>query len=187
MAKIGDFIKNPIKTFANSKPVKRICKNYRENNSKFITGFSVASIVTKDGYGCYIYVKQNQNNKSIPEEKRKFLSGLDLATGTLMIAAQLLAYATVSKKAVQKKIFEKALGKYFNKDFQKLLSQKTNLEDNPERFQKEFEKYKENIFVAFTHLFTLVLTTILAKRVLVPFIATPMADKLQKHFDKKAS
>ena len=106
MAKIGDFIKNPIKTFANSKPVKRICKNYRENNSKFITGFSVASIVTKDGYGCYIYVKQNQNNKSIPEEKRKFLSGLDLATGTLMIAAQLLAYATVSKKAVQKKIFE---------------------------------------------------------------------------------
>ena len=26
MAKIGDFIKNPIKTFANSKPVKRICK-----------------------------------------------------------------------------------------------------------------------------------------------------------------
>lgn len=186
MAKIGDFIKNPIKTFANSKPVKRICKNYRENNSKFITGFSVASIVAKDGYGCYIYVKQNQNNKSIPEEKRKFLSGLDLATGTLMIAAQLLAYATVSKKAVQKKIFEKALGKYFNKDFQKLLSQKTNLEDNPERFQKEFEKYKENIFVAFTHLFTLVLTTILAKRVLVPFIATPMADKLQKHFDKKA-
>ena len=78
------------------------------------------------------------------------------------------------------------MGKYFNKDFQKLLSQKTNLEDNPERFQKEFEKYKENIFVAFTHLFTLVLTTILAKRVLVPFIATPMADKLQKHFDKKS-
>lgn len=188
MTKIMRVINAPVKAFANSKLMEKVCKNYRENNSKFITALSVGALVTKDAYGCYVYVKQNENNKSIPEDKRKFISALDLANGSLMVAVQLLAYATIAKKTTQAKIFDKALGKFFNTQRTEKLEQKI-LKSNPkitkDEFQSAFAKYKENTALAFTHLFTLVTTTILAKRVFVPFIATPMADKMKQWFIKE--
>src|SRR5574344_1025118 len=175
-------INKPLKTFANSKSMEFVCKKYRENNSKFITALSVGSIVAKDGYGCFIYVYQNEHNKNIPEDKRKFLSGLDIANGSLMILAQILAYMTISKKAVQSRIFNKVLGKYFNaENFSKIQK---NMKNVPE-FKKAFDKNKEDVEVAFTHFVTLLTTTILAKRVIVPYIATPLADLYKKKFEKK--
>ena len=190
MAKIMKVINAPIKTFANSKLMEKVCKNYRDNNSKFITALSVGALVSKDAYGCYIYVKQNENNKAIPENKRKFISALDLANGSLMILAQLLAYATIAKKTTQAKIFDKALGKFFTPQRTEKLEQKilkTNPEITKDEFQRAFTKYKENTALAFTHLFTLATTTIFAKRILVPFIATPMADKMKQWFIKEDS
>lgn len=181
MSRIGKIIETPIKKFANSNLMEKVCKQYRENNSKFITGFSVGALVTKDAYGCFEYVRQNQNNKNIPPEKRKFISALDLLNGTMMIGTQLLAYATIAKKTTQSKIFDKALGKYFNAKNYKKIKAKT-----PELTVKDFKTYKDNISTAFTHLFTLATTTILAKRVIVPLIATPMADKLKDKFEKNA-
>lgn len=180
MSKISSIAAQPIKAFANSSLMEKVCKQYRNNNSKFITGFSVGALVAKDAYGCYVYVKQNQNNKNISPEKRKFISALDLLNGAMMTGVQLLAYATIAKKTTQAKIFDKALGKYFNeKSFEKL---KTKI---PEMKKEDFNFYKENISLAFTHLFTLTTTAIFAKRVLVPFIATPAADKLKDVFEKK--
>src|SRR5574344_623963 len=176
-------INKPLKTFANSKSMEFVCKKYRENNSKFITALSVGSIVAKDSYGCFIYVWQNEHNKNIPKDKKKFISGLDIANGSLMILAQILAYMTISKKAVQAKLFDKVLGKYFKiENFQKIQKNMKNI--NAKDFQKSFDKNKEDIEVAFTHFATLLTTTILAKRVIVPYIATPLADFYKKTVDK---
>ena len=178
MSKINKIIETPIKKFANSNIMEKICKQYRENNPKFITSFSVGSLIAKDTYGCYEYVRQNQKNKNIPEEKRNFISALDLLNGTMMIGIQLLTYATIAKKTNQSKVFDKFLGKYFNvTNFKKI---KIN---NPEITAKDFKTYKNNISTAFTHLFSLITTTILAKRVIVPIIATPLADKLKNKFE----
>ena len=173
---------NPLKSFANSKMVESVCKQYRKNNSKFITGLSVASIVAKDAYGCYVYVWQNEHNKNIPKDKKKFISGLDIANGVLMILAQIGAYLTISKRATQLKIFEKVLGKYFTPERYSKIEQNIckKLKTNDKKLiKKEFENYKNNIETAFTHFSTLLTTTIFAKRVLVPFVATPLADKIK--------
>ena len=87
--------------FANSNLIKSIAKNYEKNNTKFIEGVAVTSIVLKDAVGCYMYVNQSLNNKKIPEEKRAFVAALDLANGGLMIAAQLIAFKTISNPKIQ--------------------------------------------------------------------------------------
>src|SRR5574344_1981631 len=175
-------INKPLKTFANSKSMEFVCKKYRENNSKFITALSVGSIVAKDSYGCFIYVWQNEHNKNIPQNKKKFISGLDIANGSLMILAQILAYMTISKKAVQAKIFDKAFGKYFNTENYTKIQQKLLQNGHTEKDIKQaLIKNKEDIEVAFTHFVTLLTTTILAKRVIVPYVATPLADIYKKH------
>ena len=136
---------SPLKSFANSKPMEYVCKKYRENNSKFITALSVGSIVAKDGYGCFVYVWQNEHNKNIPEDKKKFISGLDIANGTLMVLAQILAYMTISKRAFQLKVFDKALGKYFTPEryekIEKTIAKKLNINDKT-LIKQEFDKYK---------------------------------------------
>lgn len=187
LSKISEaLINKPLKKFANSRPMEYVCKKYRKNDSKFITALSVSSIVAKDGYGCFVYVWQNEHNKKIPKDKRKFITGLDIANGALMVLAQIAAYMTISKRAVQLKMFDKILGKYFTQNrfenIEKLVSKNLEIKDK-NIIKKEFERYKENIEVAFTHLATLITTTIIAKRILVPYIATPLADFYKNKFN----
>lgn len=184
----NNLIDKPLKKFANSKFMEKICKNYRENNSEFITALGVGSIIAKDAYGCYEYVRQNNNNEAIPVDKRKFLSALDLANGTLMIAAQLTAYLTISKKTCQTKLFNKFTKNSFaekttEKLFQKIKKTFPNLTN--QKFNKNIVQYKENTLLAFTHVVTLLGTTILVKRIIVPFMAMPIADKLKEKFLQK--
>ena len=186
MVKIVDCINKPIKSFANSRIMEKVYTHYRKNDGKYIAALSVGALVAKDAYGCAVYVIQNQRNKSIPEDKRKFLSALDLINGSFMVLSQLLAYATIAKKTTQSKIFNKVLGKYFTPQKEAQIEKKV-CSKMPEitkaEFKKAFEHKKETTEVAFTHLFSLVTTAILAKRVIVPFIATPLADRLQKWFE----
>ena len=168
--------------------MEKICKNYRENNSKFITALGVGSIITKDAYGCYEYVRQNNNNQAIPVDKRKFLSALDLANGTLMIAAQLAAYLTISKKTCQTKLFNKFTKNSFaEKTIEKLFPkiQKTFPNLTKQKFNENVVRYKENTLLAFTHVVTLLGTTILVKRIIVPFVAMPIADKIKEKFSQQ--
>lgn len=185
MLKIVDCINKPIKSFANSKIMEKVYSHYRKNDGKYIAALSVGALVAKDAYGCAVYVIQNQQNKNIPEDKRKFLSALDLVNGSFMVLSQLLAYATIAKKTTQTKIFNKVLGKYFTPQREAQIEKKVRSrlpEITKDEFKREFAHKKQTTEVAFTHLFSLVTTAIFAKRVIVPFIATPLADKLQKWF-----
>lgn len=155
---------------------------YEKDDAKFMAGVGVASIVAKDGLGCYLYVKQSLNNDKIPEDKRKFVAALDLANGGLMIAMQLLMFFTISNKMIQAKMFDKLFGKFFTRSANKSLMSKLG---NTDKFNgmtgKDFHQArlndKKGLEKAFSYLTSLAAATLLAKRVIVPFIATPLADK----------
>ncbi len=174
------------KWLSNSKILEKTCEKFQDPkaNAAWIAGLGVASIVFKDGYGCYLYVTQSLNNKKIPEDKRKFVAALDLANGGLMMLLQVLMTYTISKKACQEKIFQKLFGKMFNrqssKSIQAIMETKDHLKGkvkgNPE-FHRAFEGYQDAAISALGSLTTLIAATTIGKRVLTPFIATPLADK----------
>ncbi len=172
--------------------VKKAGTNVFNNNRKYIDGLGVASIVAKDGLGCYLYVTQSMNNKDIPDDKRKFVAALDLTNGLLMIGFQILMFFTVSHKVCQTKMFDKFFGKMFDrpikKTYHQLIKGKPSYEDiNGMQFTQEFNKIRENVKDAFGGLTSLAAATIVGKRMLVPFIATPLADKVEKKMNEMSA
>lgn len=176
-------IRTPIKKLSQSKWMKnKVFPNYEIDNAKFMALIGVTSIVLKDGFGCYLYVKQSLNNEKIPQDKRKFVAALDLANGGLMVLMQLLMFFTISNRKVQDKIFDKFFGKYFTRAADKTLKAKLqNIDKLKDITGKEFHKAREadkkGLKNAFSYLTSLAAATLIAKRIIVPFIATPLADK----------
>ncbi len=183
-------IKKPVNALNSSSLAKRVCTEYKKDNAKFIGSLAIASIALKDGLGCVMYVNQSLNNKKIPEDKRKFVAALDLTNGGLMILSQILMYKTISSKKCQEVMFNKVFGKLFNaKAAEKLKA--VIKPKNEKHFDEIFNgKFKSKITGFFGIFTSLVASTIIAKRVLVPFVATPLADKakglLGKSDEKKA-
>ena len=185
--KLNGWCEKPYKMLANSKfgkykPMDIVNDNYIKDNTKFITGLGVTSIVLKDGLGCYMYVTQSLNNKDIPDDKRKFVAALDLANGGLMILMQLAMFFTISNKNVQAKMFNKLFGKQFDraasKGYQAKLKTNDLLKDmKGADFHKVLGKAKSDAKAAFENVTSLFAATVVGKRVIVPFIATPLADK----------
>lgn len=178
-----NWIPRLIKWFSETKfMTNKAFPKYEKDDAKFIAGVGVASIVAKDGLGCYLYVKQSLNNDKIPEDKRKFVAALDLANGGLMIAMQLLMFFTISNKIIQAKMFDKLFGKFFNRTANKALKIQLSKSDKLKELSgKDFHQARLNdrkgLEKAFAYLTSLGAATLLAKRVIVPFIATPLADK----------
>lgn len=179
-------LKKPDKWLSNTSMLEKTCEKFQDpkNNAAWIAGLGVASIVLKDGFGCYLYVKQSLENKKIPEDKRKFVAALDLANGGLMILLQTLMTYTISKKVFQEKMFNKLFGKMFNrqssKSIQAVMESKEHLKGKVkgnQDFHRAFESYKDASISALGSLTALIAATTVGKRILTPFIATPLADK----------
>lgn len=180
----------PLKWFSESKIAKDAGNQVFANNRKYIDGLGVASIIAKDGLGCYLYVTQSLNNKDIPDDKRKFVASLDLTNGVLMIALQLLMFFTVSHKVCQSKMFNKFFGRMFDRPIEKTyryITKNTNIYQDVSdiKFKKEFTKIRNNVKDAFGGLTSLAAATIVGKRMLVPFIATPLAGKVEKKMNER--
>jgi len=123
----------------------------------------VVANVIKDAVGSVFYVTQSYNNQKMPEDKRKLVAALDLANGIAMCTLQLVLGFTISDKAVQKKITSKLFGSFEHTNPAKFLTCKTG-------------------FAAIT---SLVISTIIAKRIITPLVTTPMAFKIkEKYIDK---
>lgn len=187
LKKFNNICEKPYKALANFKigkhrPMDIVNDNYIADNTKFITGLGVASIVLKDGVGCYMYVTQSLNNKEIPEDKRKFVAALDLANGGLMILLQLAMFFTISNKKVQEKMFNTFFGKHFDraasKGYQAMLKNNDLLKDmKGSDFHPVLNQARKDVKAAFENVTSLFAASVVAKRMLVPFIATPLADK----------
>lgn len=193
MPTIERVIGAPVKAIANNKYMKDFCDKFVKEPDKMLAYTTIASLVAKDGVGCYLYVKQSLNNEKIPEEKRSFVAALDLTNGLLMILSQLIAFFTFDSKVVQSKLFGKFFDKIFEtKSVNKLITQIRNaLKHDVKTIDKakvaqEIDKFKKVSQDMFKFVTSLVASTIIAKRVVVPFLATPLAGWAQEKFiDKK--
>lgn len=194
ISKIGTSLKEnllykPANWIGNTNFVKnKLGRKYQLNDDNIITAVGVASVVAKDGIGCALYTYQSLNNKSIPEDKRPFVAALDLTNGILMISTQIAM--TIGFTKFQNKLFAKTLGKYFNrsasKGYQSVLSKTAQFKGiSGDEFHPAFEKYKGTVTSAFTQITGLALSTIVAKRMIVPFLSTPLADSAKKWMMKE--
>lgn len=190
ISKIGTSLKEnllykPMTWLGNNKYQKKLNKGYQMNDASIIGGVGVASILLKDGLGCYMYVTQSLNNEKIPEDKRKFVAALDLVNGILMMSLQFLMFKTISNKKFQAKTFDKLFGKYFDRNAAKGYAAALNGTEKfkgvtGDKFHPALQNYKETVSSAFAQLTSLAAATIVAKRMIVPFIATPLAGKAKE-------
>lgn len=177
-------------------------KNGKATLENAIAVSAIASMVIKDGVGCAMYVYQSLHNDRIPEDKRKFVAALDLTNGGLMILAQIAMFFAMKKvnKSLFPKLFDKVFGS-MSRNAQKRCSAAARLAAKPEEvnainkynnnnvatnieLKKKFEKLKDDSSNLFEFVTNLAAATIIGKRVIVPLIATPLADVVKKKWEK---
>ena len=178
-----------------SKPHKKLCNYFVQNPAKAIANSTIASIVAKDGIGCAFYVYQSYNNEKIPEKRRKFVTALDATNGILMIGTQ-IAMALLMRK-INQKAFQGLFGKVFDKGGKnlKMYIEQIRADQKAEKLspvrkfllEQGYEGIKKQAFDTFSFFTELAAATIFAKRILVPFMATPLANKLEKWMNKHSS
>lgn len=151
---------------------------------------TLASIVAKDGIGCIMYVEQSKHNKKIPEERRNFVWKLDAVNGGLMMGFQILFFLGMRK--FNDKLFDKCFPSFRSsflrivKGAQRAAAKKANkIPKTKSEYDSEHISAKSAGLSIFRSVTELVASTILAKRVVVPFIATYLTDKLESKHNKK--
>lgn len=182
---------------SNAKPMRWIGKQFEKDPEKALAYTAVMSIAIKDGVGCYKYVTQSLKNEKIPEKQRGFVAALDLTNGVLMIAAQIAMFFAMRKfsEPLFDRIFKASFGDQAKKKMAtkiRMLQNKANVtSDRKLTIYNEFKKVRKDALEVFKFVTELIAATIIGKRVVVPFIATPLANKLKdkmpnnKHEDKK--
>ena len=176
---------------SNVKPLRWLGDQFQKNPEQAIALTAVTSIAIKDGVGCYKYVTQSLKNDKIPEKQRNFVAALDLTNGVLMIAAQILMFFGMRK--FSKPIFDGLFKSSFNEKNAKDIVNRIRMLQNkmgikPSRklnINKEYNKIYEDSLNVFRFVADIAAATIIGKRVIVPFIATPLAnivkDKMDTH------
>ena len=126
-------------------------------NSQFASRLLLVTSVAKDVFSYTLRIKNAKNNEEIPEDKKPFVVQMDRATRLVTALVQLSVGFLVSSNKFQNffssKLFKNAL-------------------NNPE--------LTENLKKSFASLSTLVVSTLLAKRLVVPLLATPLAGSFIK-------
>lgn len=170
-----------------TKPIKWIGDQFQKDPEKALAYSTVGSIIIKDGVGCYKYVTQSMNNKEIPDDRRNFVTALDLSNGILMILAQIGMFFAMRK--FSEPIFNKLFKKSFDPKNLSCLATKLRKEDKTIRklvFNKEAKKVRKDALDLFKFVADIAAATIIGKRVIVPFIATPVANAIKGKMDEKS-
>ena len=155
--KISKTIEKGINAAANSKIGKWA---FSERAGEIAATVALASTTTKDAVNCVYYTKQSLKNDKIPEENRKFVAAIDLANGILNVVSQLTLGVMIKNRTPQ--MFD-------------YLMKNTKLTGGTLKAAKN----------GFSILVTLIFAQVLLKRVLTPFLATPIASKIREYADKK--
>ena len=159
MAVTSNAIEKGVNRVANSNFMR---KAFSERAGEIAATVALASTTTKDAVNCIYYTKQSLENEKIPEEKRKFVAAIDLSNGVLNVLSQLTIGAYIKNKAPE--IFD-------------FLFKKTKLTGGTLSAAKG----------GFVLLTTLIFAQIILKRVVTPFLATPIASFIKNYAEKKAS
>lgn len=193
MVSISSMGSSAIGALSKARPVKALCNYFRKDPEKALAYTTVGSIIAKDGIGCAMYVYQSMNNKEIPQKRRNFVAALDLTNGVLMIVSQIAMFFAMRK--INNTLFPKLLSKSFDKEGKALKTITTQVRIDqakegikPSRkfvIAKEYNKIKKECFDTFKFITELAAATIVGKRIIVPFIATPLAQKVEKRMNEK--
>lgn len=116
--------------------------------------------VVKDVFAYGARFKTTMSNKEIPEEKRPFVACMDLMSGVVTAAMQIGVGYSLANPKFQNKIWDKL---FKDCKFQDITAAKKG----------------------FSQILALIGSTVLAERLLVPLIATPCAEQVEKKFFKK--
>ncbi len=169
-----------------TKPIQWLGDKFQKNPEDALAITTVSSIIIKDGVGCYKYVTQSLNNKDIPDERRNFVAALDLSNGVLMILAQIGMFFAMRK--FSEPIFNKLFKKSFNPTTLENIAAKLRIDDKTIRklvFDKEGKKLRKDALDLFKFVADIAAATIIGKRIIVPFIATPVANTIKDKMDQK--
>ena len=153
------------------------------SSSTMVAQVALWSNLTKDATNCYYYVTQSLNNQKIPEDKRKFVAGLDLSNGILNVITQVILGNAVIDWSDS--VFSKYIEPKYYGDAA-INTAKQNLKHNS--VDTLIDAIKQNKGIAKTGMkviATVAATQILCKRVIVPLFATPMATYFRKEFEKR--
>lgn len=178
---------NAMGSVTRSKPMVWLGDQFQKRPETALAYTTGASIIIKDGVGCVKYVSQSLNNKEIPDERRNFVAAMDLSNGVLMILAQIGMFFAMRKYSGP--IFDKLFKKSFNPKTLENLAAKLRKEDHSIRklvFNKEAEKVRKDALELFKFVADIAAATIIGKRVIVPFIATPVANVIKGKMDQKS-
>ena len=191
--KIGTSIGNGLAKATNYKAPTWLGEKFQKNPEGALAAATVTSIILKDGIGCAMYVTQSLNNKKIPEEKRKFVSALDLTNGVLMIGAQIAMFFAMRKYSgpIFNKLFKKSFNPVTKSDtisrmrMQDVLNGKNTSKKLP--IGKDYDACQKDGVDLFKFVADIAAATIIGKRVIVPLIATPLAKKVEKRMNAETS
>ncbi len=144
-----------------------IVKNHIKKSAsdpKFLARTLLLTSVSKDVFAYALRVNNTMKNEEIPEDKKLFTAKMDAASGVATAVTQIGTGLIVSSEKFQnfctKKLFEP-------------------LKDSP--------KELKNAKAAFNTVSTLVLASVLAKRILTPLIATKLASDEEKNTGEKTN
>lgn len=168
-----------IRKFVESKPGKYLT----DPASSAAVTIATISNVTKDGVNCAYYVTQSLNNDRIPEDKRKFVAGLDLANGILNVTLQ-AGVAKIMDSYVGEFFDKKIAPKHFSKEKYKEMWNGMENKVKFEDFARQMERNKGFAKSGLRVITALVAMQVLTKRIIVPLIATPLASVFKKQFEK---
>lgn len=130
------------------------------NDDAFAAKTIVTCSVLKDVFAYTVRYKTTMDNEKIPEKRRPFVAAMDMASGIVTAVAQIVVGFAIASPKVQNKLWNAIF-----KDAQ-----------------------FKNIGVAkksFATILALVGSGVITERILVPLIATPLAEKMNKKYFKK--
>ena len=172
-----------VNAVANSKLFKKL---NQPSIAGAASGIALASTMSKDIVATYYYVTQSAKNEKIPPEKRSFVAALDLGNGIMNVIGA-LAIGLPMKGWMEKLFDSKIEKKYFSTEVAEKTMQKiadAGKKIDKEKFLEAFMKRKDLAKTGLCVMGTLVGSQIIAKRILTPLIATPMASVFEKLFKK---
>lgn len=139
--------------------------NCAQNNSRNVKALLLSSVVL-DTYGNMVDYYKTDGNKEVPSEKKPYIKAYKLMNGIVSAVAQVGLGFTVLNNKVQENLAHALFGSL----------KKQGTKESLELFNKCAKGTKAAT--------TLILATVLVKRLLVPFIVTPLAS-FTSHFLKE--
>ncbi len=130
------------------------------NDDAFAAKTIVVCSVMKDVFAYSVRYKTTMDNDKIPERRKPFVAAMDMASGIVTSISQIIVGFAIASPKVQNKIWNALFkGAQF-----------------------------KNIGIAkksFATILALIGSGVITERILVPLIATPLAEKMVKKFFKK--